>query len=57
MPHKAYYPGAIELHAEIVSQHPDAKLIGEAPSGYLPWTLIPDVDSNNKDKICFNCEA
>ncbi len=53
----AYYPGAIELHAEIVSQHPQAKLIGEAPSGHLPWTLIPDVDSNNVDEICFNCEA
>jgi acyl-CoA reductase-like NAD-dependent aldehyde dehydrogenase len=54
---KAYYPGAIELHAEIIAKHPQAKLIGDTPSGYLPWTLIPDVEANNKDEICFNCEA
>ncbi len=54
---KAYYPGAIELHTEIVSKHPEAKLFGEAPSGHLPWTLIPDVDSEDEDEFCFNCEA
>jgi hypothetical protein len=54
---KAYYPGAIELHSNIISKHPEAKLIGEAPSGYLPWTLIPDLDSNNEDEVCFNTEA
>jgi len=54
---KAYYPGAIELHAEIIAKHPQAKLIGDASSGYLPWTLIPDVDAYNEDEICFNCEA
>jgi acyl-CoA reductase-like NAD-dependent aldehyde dehydrogenase len=54
---KAYYPGAIELHHEIVSKHPQAKLIGETPEGYLPWTLVPDVDSENEDEFCFSCEA
>jgi acyl-CoA reductase-like NAD-dependent aldehyde dehydrogenase len=54
---KAYYPGAIELHTEIVSQHPKAELFGETPSGYLPWTLIPDIDNKNEDEICYNFEA
>jgi len=54
---RAYYPGAKELHDDFVSQHPEARQVGGAPTGHLPWTLIPDVDPNNEEEICFNTEA
>lgn len=53
----AYYPGAFELHQRFVAEHPDSSMFGDVQEGHLPWTLIEDVDSNNKDDICFNCEA
>jgi len=54
---KAYYPGAQERHAAFVSAHPEARQFGRTSQGYLPWTLIADVDPNNGSDICFNTEA
>jgi len=55
--HRAYYPGAAERHAAFVRAHPDARCYGDAPPGYLPWTLIPDVDPADSRDICFTTEA
>lgn len=54
---KAFYPGTIEIHNQFVAEHPKALQFGETPEGYLPWTLIPDVDDQNKEDICFTQEA
>jgi acyl-CoA reductase-like NAD-dependent aldehyde dehydrogenase len=54
---KAYYPGAIELYEKFTSEHPEALKFGQTSQGYLPWTLITDVDPENDEDICFNCEA
>jgi len=53
----AYYPGATDLHEMFRNEHPEALTFGETRDGYLPWTLIPDVDPHNNDDICFTCEA
>jgi len=52
---KAYYPGSLELHQQFVNAHPHALQLGEPEEGHLPWTFIPDVDSNTDD-ICFKRE-
>ena len=54
---KAYYPGAKERHRAFVTQHPDARQFGEANGDRLPWTFISNVDSGNKNDICFKEEA
>jgi acyl-CoA reductase-like NAD-dependent aldehyde dehydrogenase len=54
---RAYYPGAEERHAAFVSAHPEARQFGRSSRGYLPWTLIIDVDPKNTSDICFNTEA
>ena len=53
---KAYYPGAIEIHQQFVSAHPEAKLYGDSGEGHLPWTYITDVDPKNTNDICFQNE-
>lgn len=55
--HRAYYPGAAERHAAFVAAHPTARFYGDPPPGHLPWTLIPDVDPDNREDICFTTEA
>jgi acyl-CoA reductase-like NAD-dependent aldehyde dehydrogenase len=57
VPHKAYYPGTKERHATVVSEHPDATQYGVAGDGYLPWTLIEDINPNNENDICFKSEV
>jgi hypothetical protein len=53
----AYYPGARETHAEILVAHPDADRLGNATDGQLPWTLVPNLDPDDTDEICFRREA
>ena len=53
---KAYYPGSFELHKQFVETHPNAMQLGSPQEGHLPWTFIPDVNSNNEDDICFKRE-
>ena len=55
--HKAYYPGAIDRHAAFVAAHAGAQHFGQPKPDHLPWTLIPDVDSSNREDICFTTEA
>lgn len=54
----AYYPGAEERYDEFLDAHPEAQEIGLPHEGdELPWALIPDVDPENEDDICFRKEA
>jgi acyl-CoA reductase-like NAD-dependent aldehyde dehydrogenase len=54
---KAYYPGAFEIHGDFLSAHPEALLMGTAKDDHLPWTIIPDVNPENTDDICFRREG
>ncbi len=54
---KAYYPGAEERHRRFLKAHPEARTFGRANEGELPWTLIPNVDANASEDICFRTEA
>jgi acyl-CoA reductase-like NAD-dependent aldehyde dehydrogenase len=54
---RAYYPGAFERHADIVEAHPQALHYGEPEEGHLPWTLIPDLDPEQKDDVSFSKES
>ena len=40
-----------------MSAPPEAEQFSNSYDGYLPWTLIPDVDPHNANDICFNAEA
>ncbi|MEY2819253.1 MAG: hypothetical protein RL275_2716 [Chloroflexota bacterium] len=54
---KAYYPNAKRFYDEFTSAHANARQIGQAGEGELPWTLIRDLDPTNKDDIAFRSEA
>lgn len=56
-PRYAYYPGAHDRHAEYLAAHPEARLFGTAEEGQLPWALIPDVNPEDRNDICFKREA
>jgi hypothetical protein len=54
---RAFYPGAREIHEAVLEQHPGAFLYGESDDERLPWTIVRDVNSFNRDDICFTREA
>ena len=54
---KAYYPHAKSLYQEFSQHHPEARRLGSPTDDHLPWTFIPDLDSEKADEICFNAEA
>ena len=54
---KAYYPGAFKIHSDFHVAHPDALMFGDAADDHLPWTIMPDVDPNEPDDICFRREG
>jgi acyl-CoA reductase-like NAD-dependent aldehyde dehydrogenase len=56
-PRQAYYPGAHGRFDHFVSAHPEARRIGEAQPGALPWVLIRGLDPERRDDICFRTEA
>jgi hypothetical protein len=53
----AFYPGAEERYAAFVDAHPEAHRFGDPGEDHLPWTLIPGVDIEEVDDICFNREC
>lgn len=53
----AFYPGSQQRYEAFLSAHPNAERIGNPGEGELPWTIIPDVSSENRDDICFTTEA
>jgi acyl-CoA reductase-like NAD-dependent aldehyde dehydrogenase len=56
-PRQAYYPGAAERHAAFLEHHPDARQIGAAGGGALPWTLVRGSDPADAGDPCFTTEA
>jgi acyl-CoA reductase-like NAD-dependent aldehyde dehydrogenase len=56
-PRLAYYPGAAERHAAFLERHPDARQLGAAGDGTLPWTLVRGTDPADAGDPCFTTEA
>lgn len=56
-PRHAYYPGANRRYQLYLEAHPEAVRFGDPGAGQLPWTLIPDLDPEKSDDICFQSEA
>ncbi len=54
---KAYYPGAEQRYETFLKAHPEALALGPRMPGSVPWTLIPGVNPDAKDDICFKSEA
>ena len=52
-----YYPGALDRHAAFVKAHPEAVQVGQTGEGLLPWTLVPGLDPDQVDDMCFTTEA
>ncbi len=60
-PRLAWYPGAAERHDTFVGRHPEARLSGRRETldagERLPWALIPGLDPEASDDVCFTSEA
>jgi acyl-CoA reductase-like NAD-dependent aldehyde dehydrogenase len=55
---RAYYPGAVERFEAFLAAHPQtAELFGSRAGDKLPWMLIPNLDPEKRDDICFTTEA
>ncbi len=53
----AYYPGSQERYQSYLDTHSSVEEIGEPKEGELPWTIITDVDVQNRADSCFTTEA
>lgn len=53
----AYYPGAQQRHQMFLQAHPEAELIGTPEKQQLPWTLIPNLNPEDIDDLCYTTEA
>lgn len=56
-PRLAYYPGSLNRYARFIEAHPDAEVYGPKSEEIIPWTLIPNLDSEQRSDICFTQEA
>ncbi len=56
-PRRAWYPGAADRWQTFVSAHPEAERFGEPGADALPWTLIPGLDPERQDDVCYTTEA
>jgi acyl-CoA reductase-like NAD-dependent aldehyde dehydrogenase len=55
---RAYYPGAAERFEAFLAAHQTtAELFGSRAGDKLPWMLIPNLDPEKRDDICFTTEA
>lgn len=55
---RAYYPGASQRYEAFLAAHMDtAEIFGVRALDKLPWMLIPGVDPEKRDDICFTTEA
>jgi hypothetical protein len=55
-----YYPGAHDRFSLFVGSAESkgkVKLFGKNSDGFLPWALVPDVDSNDSENILFKQES
>lgn len=53
----AYYPGAEERYEAFLSANPTAERVGKSGKDVLPWALIPDVQCDDTENICFTTES
>ncbi|MCU0488523.1 MAG: aldehyde dehydrogenase family protein [Anaerolineales bacterium] len=53
----AFYPGSQQRYQAFLDAHSNAELIGTPVAGELPWTLILDASSENREDICFTAES
>ena len=56
-PRRAYYPGAFSRYSRFVEAHPDAEVFGPKNADIIPWTLIPNINPEQRSDICFTEEA
>lgn len=56
-PRRAYYPGAHRRYQMYLEAHPEAERFGRPGPDQLPWTLIHDLDPEQREDICFQSEA
>lgn len=56
-PIRAYYPGSAETQRAFVEAHPEAIQIGGGFEDHVPWTVIPDLDPDATEDICFRRES
>jgi acyl-CoA reductase-like NAD-dependent aldehyde dehydrogenase len=55
---RAYYPGAGERFDAFLGAHQrTAEIFGSRAGDKLPWMLIPNLDPEKRDDICFTTEA
>jgi aldehyde dehydrogenase (NAD(P)+) len=54
---KAYYPGASERQQAFASVHPEAHFVDRPAGDVVPRTIIPGLDSNEAEEVCFRIEA
>jgi acyl-CoA reductase-like NAD-dependent aldehyde dehydrogenase len=55
---RAYYPGAVERFEAFLAAHQTtAEVFGSRAGDKLPWMLIPNLDPEKRDDICFTTEA
>ncbi|HEY0553841.1 MAG TPA: aldehyde dehydrogenase family protein [Thermoanaerobaculia bacterium] len=55
---RAYYPGAGERFDAFLGAHQQtAEIFGSRSGDKLPWMLIPNLDPEKRDDICFTTEA
>ncbi len=54
---RAWYPGASDRWSAFLAAHPEAERFGDGNDGRLPWTLIPGLDPDRRDEICYTTEA
>lgn len=54
---RAYYPGAADRHAAFLAAHPEVHLLGDAAEGHLPWTVVRNLDPEDRGALALNVEA
>ena len=54
---RAYYPGAGDRWSAFRDAHPEIETFGPRTRDTLPWALVPGVDPERADEICFSTEA
>ena len=55
---RAYYPGAEQRYDKFIAAHGQkANALGTRSDGVVPWTVIRDLDPDDKGELCYSFEA
>lgn len=54
---KAYYPGARDRWRAVTEGRSDMRTIGAQTADTLPWTLVPDLDPDDREERAYRSEA